>query len=105
MARTGLRPGAVTRMPSCGQTKADAASSPFLEGVSSGVSVAIRWLAQPNGVMPTDLEHKIPGVLPRHLLAAQKEPAQNAQLRLADRITRDAGSMAFVYARAAVLAT
>jgi uncharacterized membrane protein len=45
--------------------------------------------------------------LPRHpaLLAAHKERAQSAQLRLADRITRYAGSMAFVYAHLAVFAT
>jgi uncharacterized membrane protein len=54
-----------------------------------------------------DVQHKIPGPLPRHpaLLAAKKERARNAQLRLADRITRYAGSMAFVYAHAAVFAT
>ncbi len=37
-----------------------------------------------------DVLHKIPGLLLRHpaLLAAQKERAENAQLGLADRITR-----------------
>ena len=38
------------------------------------------------------------------LLAAQNERARNAQLRLADRITRYAGSMGFVYAHVAVFA-
>jgi uncharacterized membrane protein len=49
----------------------------------------------------------IPGPRARHpaLVAAQKERAQSAQLRLADRITKYAGSMAFVYAHAAVFAT
>jgi len=44
---------------------------------------------------------------PRHpaLIAAQKERARSAQLRLADRITRYAGSMGFVYAHVAVFAT
>ena len=53
-----------------------------------------------------DVQHKIPGPLPRHpaLLAAQKERAQKSQLRLADRITRYAGSMGFVYAHAAIFA-
>ncbi len=54
-----------------------------------------------------DMQHRIPGPLPRHpaLLAAQKERAQKAELRLADRITRYAGSMAFVYAHVIVFAT
>jgi len=54
-----------------------------------------------------DVQHKTSGPLPRHpaLLAAQKERAESAQLRLADRITRYAGSMGFVYAHAAVFAT
>jgi uncharacterized membrane protein len=54
-----------------------------------------------------DVQHKIPGPHPRHpaLLAAERERAQKTQLRLADRITRYAGSMAFVYAHAAVFAT
>jgi uncharacterized membrane protein len=54
-----------------------------------------------------DVQHKIPAPLPRHpaLLAAQNERARNTQLRLADLITRYAGSMAFVYAHAAVFAT
>jgi uncharacterized membrane protein len=53
-----------------------------------------------------DEQDKIPGPLPRHpaLLAAQKERAESAQLRLADRITRYAGSMGFVHAHAAVFA-
>ena len=44
---------------------------------------------------------------PRHpaLVAAQRERARSAQLRLADSITRYAGSMAFVYAHVAVFAT
>jgi hypothetical protein len=54
-----------------------------------------------------DVKRKIPGPPPRHPapIAAQRERAQNAQLRLADRITRYAGSMAFVYAHIAVFAT
>ena len=53
-----------------------------------------------------DVQPKIPGPLPRHpaLLEAQRERARSAQLRLADRITRYAGSMAFVYAHAVVFA-
>jgi hypothetical protein len=56
--------------------------------------------------MSMDVQHKIPGPPPRHpaLLAAEKQRARNAQLRLADRITRYAGSMAFVYAHVAVFA-
>jgi uncharacterized membrane protein len=54
-----------------------------------------------------DVQHKIPGSPPRHpaLLAAQKERAQKAELRLADRITSHAGSMTFVYAHVAIFAT
>lgn len=53
-----------------------------------------------------DVQHKTPKPPPRHpaLLAAQRERAQRAELRLADRITRYAGSMAFVYAHVVVFA-
>ena len=53
-----------------------------------------------------DMQHRFPGPSPRHpaLLAAQTARARNAQLRLADRITRYAGSMAFVSAHVAVFA-
>jgi uncharacterized membrane protein len=56
--------------------------------------------------MRMNAQHPIPPPHVRHpaLLAAQKERAQSAQLRLADRITKYAGSMAFVYAHAAVFA-
>ena len=54
-----------------------------------------------------DMKRKIQRPPPRHpaLLAAQKERAQSAELRLADLITRYAGSMAFVYAHVVVFAT
>jgi uncharacterized membrane protein len=52
------------------------------------------------------VKNKLPGPPLRHpaLLAAQNERARNAQLRLADRITKYAGSMGFVYAHVAVFA-
>jgi uncharacterized membrane protein len=57
--------------------------------------------------MRMNVQHRIPGPPPRHpaLAAAQKERAQKAELRLADRITRYAGSMAFVYAHVVIFAT
>jgi uncharacterized membrane protein len=56
--------------------------------------------------MRMNAQHPVPRPHAQHpaLLAAQKERAQSAQLRLADRITKYAGSMAFVYAHAAVFA-
>jgi uncharacterized membrane protein len=53
------------------------------------------------------VKNKLPGPPLRHpaLLAAQNERARNAQLHLADRITKYAGSMGFVYAHVAVFAT
>jgi uncharacterized membrane protein len=52
-------------------------------------------------------QYTIPGPHRRHpaLVAAQKERAKNSQLRLADRITQYAGSMAFVYGHVVVFAT
>jgi uncharacterized membrane protein len=54
-----------------------------------------------------DVKRKIQRPPPRHpaLLAAQKERAQSAELRVADLITRYAGSMAFVYAHVVVFTT
>ena len=53
------------------------------------------------------VRNKLPGPPSRHpaLLAAQNERARDAQLRLADRITKYAGSMGFVYAHVAVFST
>jgi uncharacterized membrane protein len=54
-----------------------------------------------------DTQTKVRGPFPRHpaLLEAERQRAQHAQLRLADWITRRAGSMSFVYVHIAVFAT
>jgi uncharacterized membrane protein len=53
------------------------------------------------------VRNKLPAPPARHpaLLAAQNERARDAQLRLADSITKYAGSMGFVYAHVALFST